>query len=80
MHCEGFSWGSNIVLRNRIIARGNFRGDRFAGTEGVPSAKWPSGSRVAHLQWALWPPDEDGLIHGPGQGAQSLLEHVWEDC
>ena len=43
-------------------------------------AKWPSSPRVADLEWTLRPPDQDGLVHGPGQGAQSLLEHVWENC
>ena len=32
-----------------------------------------SSGRYGHL-------DKDGLVHGLGKKAQSLLEHVWEDC
>src|SRR6266576_1817364 len=78
--CESGFRANAILLRSRVVARGNFRRDRFAGTEGIPPAKWPSSSRVAHLEWTLRPPDQDGLVHDSGQGAQSLLEHVWENC
>src|SRR5262245_42764326 len=72
--------GDAILLHKRVVARGNFRGDRFAGATGISAAKWPSSSRLAYLEWTLRPPDEDGLLHSPGQGAQSLLKHVWENC
>src|SRR5215831_6982895 len=77
---EGDLRANAIFLRGRVVARGNFRGNRFAGTEGVSPAKWPSCARVAYLEWTLWPPDQDGLVHDLGQGAESLLEHVWENC
>src|SRR5262249_9118679 len=54
--CERDPMGKAIPLRSRIVARGNIRGDRFAGTESVPPAKWPSSSRVADLQRTLPPP------------------------
>lgn len=69
-----------LFLRNCFVARGNFSGDRLARTDGLSPAKWTFSFGIAHLERTLRPPDQNGFVHDLGKGAQSLLEHVWEDC
>src|SRR5215831_12889753 len=76
-NCPGVD---DILLRSRFIARRDIRGNRLAGTDGLPAAKRTSSFGVAGFQRTLRPPDQDRYIYGPGKGALTLLEPVWENC
>src|SRR5207249_4246621 len=78
--CEDCLGAHDILLRIRIIARRDLRGDRLAGADGVSASKRAASFGITNFKWTLRTPDQDRFIHDFGEGADTLLEPVWENC
>jgi len=67
--------------RTRFRARAvHFGRDRFGRANCLPSSKRTTGAGVAYFEWPLRTSHQEWFIQGSREGANSLLEHVRENC
>jgi len=59
---------------------GHFSGDRFGRANRVSTSKRTTGAGVAYFEWPLRTSHQEWFIQGSREGANSLLEHVRENC